>query len=282
LDLDIAPGAITAILGGNGAGKSTLIKLLCRLYDPQGGSITLGGADLRDLGLDDLRSRLAVLTQEPVRYSTSAAECIGLGDLTEAGPSQDATAIAAAAQAAGAAGFIVGLPEGYATPLGLWFEGGVELSGGQWQRLALARALIRRAPVLILDEPTSALDPWAEARWLDGLRGLTRGRTVLLITHRLTAAALADRIHVMDAGRIVESGTHLELVAAEWRQGAFPTLKTQVGQAKAKLTETMAKAEKDKKTAIDKEVKKALEEAAKAKAQQSAAAPAAAPEKKSS
>jgi ATP-binding cassette subfamily B protein len=222
LDLDIAPGAITAILGGNGAGKSTLIKLLCRLYDPQGGAITLGGADLRDIGQDVLRSRLAVLTQEPVRYSTSAAECIGLGDLTEAGPSQDATAIASAAEAAGAEGFIAGLPQGYATPLGLWFEGGVELSGGQWQRLALARALIRRAPVLILDEPTSALDPWAEARWLDGLRGLTRGRTVLLITHRLTAAALADRIHVMEGGQVLECGSHAELLrrggpyAAAW------------------------------------------------------------------
>lgn len=171
--------------------------------------------DLRDLDQADLRSRLAVLTQEPVRYSASAAECIGLGDLTRGGPSRDARAIAAAAQAAGAEGFITRLPRGYTTPLGLWFEGGVELSGGQWQRLALARALMRRAPVLILDEPTSALDPWAEARWLEGLRGLIQGRTVLLITHRLTAAALADRIHVMEGGQVLESGSHTELL----RQG---------------------------------------------------------------
>lgn len=220
LDLDIEPGAITAILGGNGAGKSTLIKLLCRLYDPQAGAITLSGVDLRDLDQASLRASIAVLIQEPVRYSTSAAESIGLGAMTEAGPSQDAMAITAAALAAGAEGFIEGLPLGYATPLGRWFDGGVELSGGQWQRLALARALIRRAPVLILDEPTSPLDPWAEAHWLEGLRDLAQGRTVLLITHRMTAAALADRIHVMEQGRIIESGSHAELLALRGRYAA--------------------------------------------------------------
>ncbi len=227
LDLEIPGGRITAIVGGNGAGKTTLIKLLCRLYDPQAGTIALDGIDLRDLDQGELRRHLAVLTQDPVRYSASAAECIALGDLGRgdlglAGGDSGA-AVQAAAGAAQADGFIERLPQGYATQLGLWFEGGTDLSGGQWQRLALARALVRRAPILILDEPTGAFDPWTEARWLTGLRDLAQGRTLLLITHRLTAAALADQIHVMEGGQILESGGHAELLArdgpyaAAWR-----------------------------------------------------------------
>jgi ATP-binding cassette subfamily B protein len=223
LDLDIPAGSITAILGGNGAGKTTLIKLLCRLYDPQDGFVALDGVNLCEMGQADLRGRIAVLSQDPVRYSASVAECISLGDINLLGTDTGQAACESAARAAEAHGFIDRLPQGYATPLGAWLEGGTDLSGGQWQRLALARTLIRRTPILILDEPTSALDPWAEARWLAGFRSLVRGRTVLLITHRLTAASLADHIHVMEGGQLLESGSHTDLLrhngpyAAAWR-----------------------------------------------------------------
>lgn len=234
LNMEIPAGGITAILGGNGAGKTTLIKLLCRLYDPQAGTIALDGMDLRDLDQAALRARLAVLAQDPVRYSATAAECIALGDLALLDSDSAAGACASAARAAEAHAFIERLPRGYATRLGLWFEGGTDLSGGQWQRLALARALVRRTPILILDEPTGALDPWAEAHWLASFRDLVRGRTVLLITHRLTAAALADHIHVMEGGKILESGGHADLLRANGRYAAAWRAADQAGAAKAR------------------------------------------------
>ncbi len=212
--LTIPTGRITAIVGANGAGKSTLIKLLCRLYDPQAGQVTLDEVDLRALPLADLRSAVTVLFQEPVRYNATVAENIALGSLATA-PGR--SAIEAAARSAGADPFIARLPQGYDTLLGKWFAGGSELSGGQWQRLALARAFLRQAPVIVLDEPTSAMDPWAETEWLERFKILAQGRTALIITHRFTTAMNADVIHILEEGRIVESGSHQELLAHNGR-----------------------------------------------------------------
>jgi ATP-binding cassette subfamily B protein len=201
---------MVALVGPNGAGKSTLIKLLCRFYDPECGSIELEGIDLRDLEIEKLRGLMTVLFQQPVHYSTTVAENIGLGNGDV--PGTGGIEMKAAAQAAGAEEVIARLPAGYDTLLGKWFAGGTELSVGEWQRIALARAFRRQAPILLLDEPTSAMDSWAEADWLQRLRRLAEGRTVLLITHRFTTAMQADIIHVMVDGRIVESGSHQELL----------------------------------------------------------------------
>lgn len=215
LDLDLRPGEVAAIVGANGAGKSTLAKLLCRFYDPDAGRILLGGEDLRSLPLAQLRDSISVLLQEPVRYDTTVAGNIAVGPLGERAALDE---IKIAARAAGAEELIARLPRGYETLLGRWFEGGVELSVGEWQRLALARAFLRPTPLIVLDEPTSAMDSWAEADWLQRLRSLAVGRTVLLITHRFSTAMQADVIHVMGGGRIVESGRHEDLVA---RAGAY-------------------------------------------------------------
>jgi ATP-binding cassette subfamily B protein len=209
-NLTIPAGQIVAIVGANGAGKSTLLKLLCRFYDPQAGGITLDGVDIRNLSLRELRRMLTVLFQWPVAYQTTAAQNIAMGDLA-ADPSP--AELESAARSAGAHAIIARLPQGYDTHLGKWFAHGTDLSAGEWQRLALARAFLRRAPIIVLDEPTSALDSWAEADWFDRFRVLANGRTAIVITHRFTIARQADMIHVMEAGRIVESGTHDDLLA---------------------------------------------------------------------
>ncbi len=208
-DLTIPPGQIVAIVGENGAGKSTLIKLLCRFYDPEAGRVSLDGVDLRERALADWRRQITVLFQEPVHYHDTVAYNLACGDLAAA---PNAEALAAAARAAGAEEPIRRLPQGYETVLGKWF-GGAELSVGEWQRLALARAFLRRSTLLILDEPTSAMDSWAEADWLARFRTLAAGRTAIVITHRFTTALHADVIHVMGQGRILESGSHAELLA---------------------------------------------------------------------
>lgn len=219
-NLNIPAGQIVAVVGENGAGKSTLLKLLCRFYDPQAGNVTWDGRDLRELAQADLRRRITVLFQQPVPYHETAADSIAFGDLAaQPGRSQ----IERAAVAAGADAIIRRLPEGYDTVLGKWF-GYSDLSVGEWQRLALARAFVRQADLVILDEPTSAMDSWAEAVWMERFRTLVAGRTALIITHRFTTAMQADIIHVMHEGRVVESGTHAALVAqggryaASWRQ----------------------------------------------------------------
>jgi ATP-binding cassette subfamily B protein len=215
-DLVIPKGKVVALVGHNGAGKSTLIKLLCRFYDPNEGRILLDGVDLRSLDHLALRKRIAVLFQDPVRYHASVRENIAFGDLDGL---FDQARVWEAARDAGALEPIERLPGGFDALLGKWF-GGAELSGGEWQRIALARAFFRRASLVILDEPTSSMDSWAEQDWLGRFRALTEGRTALMITHRFTTAMHADIIHVLDKGRVVESGTHAELVALG---GAYAT-----------------------------------------------------------
>jgi ATP-binding cassette subfamily B protein len=207
-NLTIKAGEIAAIVGENGEGKSTLIKLLCRFYDPDKGRITVDGRDIRELSQAEWRGQITVLFQEPVRYHVSASENIAHGDIA-GNPTQES--IEKAAEASGAFDVIKRLPEGFQTVLGKWF-GGAELSAGEWQRVALARAFLRRARLIILDEPTSMLDVWSEARWFSRFRTLAAGNTVLIISHRLTTIMQADVIHVMQGGRITESGRHEELL----------------------------------------------------------------------
>jgi ATP-binding cassette subfamily B protein len=208
-DAFLPAGKVVAIVGPNGAGKSTLVKLLCRFYDPESGRITVDGVDLRDFAVEDLRRAITVLFQFPLNYHATARDCIALGEPDGAAGAAD---VEAAARAAGAHEFVSGLPAGYETQLGKWFADGVELSGGEWQRIAMARAYLKRSPIILLDEPTSFMDSWAEADWFERFRGLAEGRTALLITHRLSIAMRADVIMVLDDGAVAESGTHAELV----------------------------------------------------------------------
>jgi ATP-binding cassette subfamily B protein len=200
----------TAIVGLNGAGKTTLIKLLCRLYDPTEGRIKIDGVDIREMRVDDLRRMITVLFQQPVHYNTAVSENIRLGDIAV---SDNRERMIEASRAAGAQEIIAKLPSGYESLLGKWFVDGTELSVGEWQRIALARAFWRDAQIVLLDEPTSAMDSWAEAEWMKNFRGLTEDRTVLVITHRFTTAMRADLIHVMSEGKIIESGTHQTLIS---------------------------------------------------------------------
>jgi len=215
-NLTVEAGKITALVGENGAGKTTLIKLLCRFYDPVSGVVLADGTDLKNYSPEDLRRRITVLFQEPVRYADTVRANIALGDI-ESRP--DDNRVEQAAKDAGADSPISRLPEGYQAILGKWF-GGAELSGGEWQRLALARAFLRQADLILLDEPTSFMDSWAEADWLSRFRRLTAGRTSLIITHRFTTAMQADIIHVLDQGRVIESGSHEALLAAGGRYAA--------------------------------------------------------------
>jgi ATP-binding cassette subfamily B protein len=218
--LSIPAGQIVAIVGENGAGKSTLLKLLCRFYDPQAGRVTWDGIDLRQFAQSTLRRRITVLFQQPYPYHDTVENNIRFGDYA-GGPTH--AQIEQAAQAGGAASIVDKLPDGYGTVLGKWF-GSTELSVGEWQRVALARAFVRQADLIILDEPTSAMDSWAENEWMGRFRTLVAGKTAVIITHRFTTAMQADTIHVMDRGKVIESGTHAELVrlgghyAGSWRQ----------------------------------------------------------------
>ena len=208
-DLEIPHGKVVALVGHNGAGKSTLIKLICRFYEPDQGRILLDGVDLRLLDQEALRRRIAVLFQDPVHYHATVRENIIFGDVERA---WDRERTLQSARDSGALEPIERLDGGFDALLGKWF-GGAELSGGEWQRIALARAFFRQASLVILDEPTSAMDSWAEQDWLSRFRALTAGRTALMITHRFTTAMHADIIHVLDKGRVLESGTHAQLIA---------------------------------------------------------------------
>ena len=206
-DLEVRPGETVALVGPSGAGKSTVLSLLLRFYDPQHGRITLDGVDLKSLALEELRGAIALVPQETVIFSGTAADNIRFGRQDAPDPE-----VQAAARAAEAHEFIHALDRGYASELG---ERGVRLSGGQRQRIAIARAILRDAPLLLLDEATSALDAQSESAIQTALERLERGRTTLVIAHRLATVKRADRIVVMDAGRIIAQGTHESLLAED-------------------------------------------------------------------
>jgi ATP-binding cassette, subfamily B, bacterial len=230
ISLTIRPGEITALVGPNGSGKTTLVKLLCRLYDPTGGTITLDGVDLRRFDVEDLRASMSVIFQDFAHYQLTARENIRLGNV---GLASDDPAVESAARDADAHDAIMRLPEGYDTMLGRWFDEGRELSVGEWQKIALARAFVRDAQILVLDEPTSALDPQAEWDVFQHIRELARGRAVVLISHRFSTVRTADRIHIFDDGRIVESGTHEELVALGGRYAEMYEVQAKAYQTSA-------------------------------------------------
>jgi ATP-binding cassette subfamily B protein len=209
VSFSIARGETVAIVGHNGAGKTTLVKLVARLYDPQAGQVLIDGRDVREYDPDELRGEFGVLFQDYVSYQFSARENIGIGRVERL---DDTSAIAAAASKSGASTVIEGLPQGYDTVLGKWFDGGVNLSGGEWQKVALGRAFMREAQILILDEPSAALDARAEYELFTRLRELAHGRTAIFISHRFSTVRQADRILVFEQGRLIESGTHEELL----------------------------------------------------------------------
>ncbi|MEA4958318.1 MAG: ABC transporter ATP-binding protein [Anaerolineaceae bacterium] len=210
INLFIPPGESIALVGLNGAGKTTLVKLLTRLYDPTEGEILLDGHDLREYDLASLHQRFGVIFQDFVRYQFSVRENIGFGQVDEL---ENLAKIKDAAERGGADQVIEGMPNGYETILGRRWEKGLELSGGQWQKIALARAFMRNAEALILDEPTSALDAEAEYEIFKRFRELMSGRIAVLISHRFSTVRMADRIVVLSDGRIVELGSHAELMA---------------------------------------------------------------------
>jgi len=209
ITLTIQPGEVVALVGENGSGKTTLIKLLCRLYDPTVGSITVDGIDLRQFEIAALRRQISVIFQDYVKYHLTAFENIWLGNI-DLPPECDS--ITAAARRSGADDVITELPQGYETILGKLFDQGEELSIGQWQKIALARAFLRDSQVIVLDEPTSALDPKAEYEVFMKFRHLINNQAAILISHRLSTVKMADHIYVLEKGTIVESGTHEKLM----------------------------------------------------------------------
>jgi subfamily B ATP-binding cassette protein MsbA len=211
--LDIPAGQKIALVGPSGAGKSTIFNLMLRFYESSGGTIAVDGQDIKTVTLESLRASIAVVTQEAVLFDESIADNIALGK-----PGASLAEIKAAARNAAAHDFIEAMPEGYDTRVG---EGGLKLSGGQRQRIAIARAMLRNAPILLLDEATSALDSESERQVQDALSRLMKGRTTIVIAHRLSTVVDADRIYVLDQGRVVQAGAHAELMAAG---GLYATL----------------------------------------------------------
>jgi len=210
VNLFMRPGEKIALVGSNGAGKTTLIKLLTRLYDPSEGQILLDGVDLREYDLNDLRDSIGVIFQDFVRYQATAKENISFGQIKAL---EDDLRIEGAAERGGASEVIDGLPDKWETMLGQMFERGTELSGGQWQKMALGRAFMRDGEVLVLDEPTAALDAEREYEIFQRFRDLTTGKIAVLISHRFSTVRMADRIAVLEDGAITELGSHAELLA---------------------------------------------------------------------
>ena len=222
INLHIRPGESLAIVGENGSGKTTLIKLLTRLYSPTEGTITFEGLDLQDWDLATLREKIGVIFQDFARYQLLVGENIGVGDIRHI---EDEDRIAEAANKGLAADFIEDLPSGYDTQLGTWFRAGSELSGGQWQKIALARAFMRNeADVLILDEPTAAIDAKAEAEIFAHFRDLTANRISIIISHRFSTVRMADHIIVLDKAHIIEEGDHQSLLASAGQYARLFTL----------------------------------------------------------
>jgi ATP-binding cassette subfamily B protein len=219
LDLHVAPGESLALVGSTGSGKSTVAGLLARLYDPDGGRVLLDGHDLRELRLADVRGAVALVFEETFLFTETVGENIRLGR-----PDADDAAVARAAALAGAAEFVEELPDGYETVLG---ERGFSLSGGQRQRIAIARAILADPAVLVLDDATSAVDATKEHEIRAALAEVMRGRTTLVIAHRPATIALADRVAVLEDGRIVEEGTHDELVRRSARYRGLLALESE-------------------------------------------------------
>ncbi len=218
----LKPGEKLALVGKNGSGKTTLIKLLTRLYEPSSGEILLDGLDLREWDINHLRQRIGVIFQDFVRYQFLVGENIGVGDVDSL---EDENRWKTAAEKGMAEPFIATLPQGFYTQLGRWFKSGTELSGGQWQKIGLSRAFMRiKADILVLDEPTSAMDAEAEFEIFERFRRLAKDRMVLLISHRFSTVRMADTIIVLESGKLIESGTHTELMQAGGRYAKLFTL----------------------------------------------------------
>jgi len=220
VSFNIRKGEVIAIVGPNGAGKTTLVRLLCRLYDPDSGSISIDGKDLKNMNPEEYRKLLSVIFQDFMLYNLGAGENIRLGNIEKTNAAEE---IETAAKMTGIHDLINSLPEGYSTTIGNLFSDSRELSWGEWQRFALSRALFRDAPVLILDEPSSALDADAEYEIFSHFRKIIRGRTSVLISHRFTNVSLADRIIVLEKGSVSETGTHDELMK---KQGVYYNMYT--------------------------------------------------------
>jgi ATP-binding cassette subfamily B protein len=218
LTFTIQPGETVAIVGRNGAGKTTLVKLIARLYDPGEGQVLIDGRDVREYDPAELRREIGAIFQDYAEYQLTAGENIGVGRVEQIDRED---LLRAAAERGGADDLLARLPQGFATVLGKWFDGGHQLSGGEWQKVALSRAFMRDAQILILDEPTSALDAQAEYDLFARIRELTRGKTAIFISHRFSTVRIADRILVIENGRLIEQGSHEELIA---RRGRYAEL----------------------------------------------------------
>jgi ATP-binding cassette, subfamily B, bacterial len=218
LNFTLETGERVALIGENGQGKTTMVKLITRLYDPSEGRILLDGVDLREYDLADLHSQIGVIFQDFMRYEMTARENIAVGRVEQMHTSEE---IESAAEKSLASGVVERLRGGYDQMLGRRFEGGVDLSGGEWQKLALARAYLRDAQLLILDEPTASLDARSELEVFERFAELTFGKMALLISHRFSTVRMADRIVVIEGGRLVEEGSHSQLLAASGRYAAM-------------------------------------------------------------